>query len=237
MVETTATLIPIHKMLIALIPVLLVIGLMLKWSLDAKNALYSVLRMLLQLIMVGYLLVFIFANENVWITLIIISIMITASSWIALRTVPQKRKHLFWLTVIASSIGGGSVLLIVLGPVLEIKPIYKPQFIIPLTGMVFANSMNTISLALERLDAELNNAKNFLQARSTAFQTSLIPTINSMFAVGLVSLPGMMTGQVISGVSPLIAVRYQVVVMCMIFASSALSTACLLILSQKDFDK
>lgn len=79
--------------------------------------------------------------------------------------------------------------------------------------MVFANSMNTMSLALERLNSELNNHDNYVTARNVAFNASLIPIINSMFAVGVVSLPGMMIGQVLLGVSPLIAVRYQVLVL------------------------
>ena len=61
-------------------------------------------------------------------------------------------------------------------------------------------------------------------------QTAMIPLVNSLMAVGLVSLPGMMTGQVLSGVSPLIAARYQILVMCMLFAASGISTACFLTL-------
>ena len=75
----------------------------------------------------------------------------------------------------------------------------------------------------------------YKEARNTAMQASLIPIINSLFAVGLVSLPGMMTGQILSGVSPLIAVRYQIMVMTMIFGSSVISTAIFLTLIKKDF--
>jgi putative ABC transport system permease protein len=163
--------------------------------------------------------------------------MIMASSWIALRTLPSQRSMLFWHAVAATLLGGGGVLIIMIWPVLDVKPLYKSQVIIPLAGMIFANSMNTISLAMERLDAELNNQLPYLQARKVAFNAALIPIINSLFAVGLVSLPGMMTGQVLAGVSPLVAVRYQVIVMCMIFASAALSTACILISCRKFFDK
>ena len=84
----------------------------------------------------------------------------------------------------------------------------------------------------ERLQAELEQGKNFLEARNLAFQTGMIPVINALFAVGLVSLPGMMTGQILSGVSPFIAARYQIMVMCMIFASAGLSTALFLSLVQ-----
>jgi len=111
---------------------------------------------------------------------------------------------------------------------LQLDPWYQPVYMIPLAGMIFATSMTNISLALERLYAELDNGVAFSTARNTAFRTSMIPVINSLFAVGVISLPGMMTGQILSGVSPLIAVRYQIMVMCMIFGAAGLSTICFL---------
>jgi putative ABC transport system permease protein len=104
---------------------------------------------------------------------------------------------------------------------------------IPLAGMILAASMTNISLALERLHSELCNGATFHNASDTAFRTSMIPVINSFLAVGLISLPGMMTGQILSGVSPLIAVRYQIMVMCMIFGAAGLSTMCFLKLIRK----
>lgn len=234
--ETSIQIIPLTNLAFAFIPVIVALMVMVRWSLQAGNALYSIIRMVVQLILVGYVLVFLFKSNDVWITTGVVAIMIIASSWIALRTLQSMRRQLFLYTIVSSLIGGGSVLLIVLWLVLELMPLYKPQYTIPLAGMIFANAMNTISLALERLHAELKNNVAFEQARNIALQTSLIPIINMMFAVGLVSLPGMMTGQVLSGVSPLIAVRYQIMVMCMIFASSALATACLLVLSRSSFE-
>ena len=70
-------------------------------------------------------------------------------------------------------------------------------------------------------------------ARNRAFTAALIPITNTLFAVGLVSLPGMMTGQILSGVSPLLAVRYQIIVMCMVFGSAGISSACYLSLKMK----
>lgn len=235
--ESTIQIIPLSNLAIAFIPVLIVVGLLFKWSLEAGTALYSIIRMLVQLIIVGYVLVFIFESQNLWITILVISIMILASSWIALRTTKHLRLKLFWYVALSSLLGGGSVLLLTVWPILELTPIFKPQYTIPLAGMVFASSMNTISLSLERLNSELKNNVGYIQARNTAFHASLIPIVNTMFAVGIVSLPGMMTGQVLSGVSPLIAVRYQILIMCMIFASCALSTACLLVICRKLFDK
>ena len=84
--------------------------------------------------------------------------------------------------------------------------------------------------AAERLHAESERGLSYAKARNTALQAALIPVINTLFAVGLVSLPGMMTGQILSGVSPLVAVNYQVVVMCMIFGASGISAATYLVL-------
>ena len=100
---------------------------------------------------------------------------------------------------------------------------------IPLAGMVFASSMNGVSLAAERFYAELKRDNGYKKARTIALNASLIPITNSLFAVGLVSLPGMMTGQILSGVSPHIAIRYQVMVMCMIFSAVGLSSYLFLI--------
>jgi len=97
--------------------------------------------------------------------------------------------------------------------------------------------MNSISLAGERVTAELSRDVSYNEARSIALQASLIPITNSLLAVGLVSLPGMMTGQILSGVSPLIAARYQIMVMCMTFGSAGLSAAIFLALIKTDLDK
>jgi len=104
-------------------------------------------------------------------------------------------------------------------------PWYSPNIVIPLAGMIFANCMNGISLAAERLESELKQGKTYEEAKVVALRTSLIPITNMLLAVGIVSLPGMMTGQILSGVSPMIAVRYQVMVMCMLFGSTGISVA------------
>ena len=130
-------------------------------------------------------------------------------------------------------LGGGTTLILVTQGVLQLDPWFEPSYMIPLAGMIFAASMTNISLALERLHAELKNGVAFVQARDIAFRTSMIPVINSLFAVGPISLPGMMTGQILSGVSPLVAVRYQIMVMCMLFGAAGLSTVCFLTMIRK----
>ena len=105
---------------------------------------------------------------------------------------------------------------------MDLTPFYEPRYVIPIAGMIYANSMNAVSLAAERLEKELKTS-TYKEANRAAFKASMMPKINIFLAVGIVSLPGMMTGQILSGVDPLVAVRYQIVVMAMILGSSGIS--------------
>ncbi len=192
-------------------------------------------RMLIQLLLVGYLLAFIFNTENSWVVMGVLTIMLLSSSWIALRTIDIPKKKLYVKCFYAIIVGGGITLVLITQVVLELNPWFLPSYMIPLAGMIFANAMNSISLAGERMESELQRGETYDRSRTVAFQASLIPMINSLFAVGLVSLPGMMTGQILSGVSPLIAVRYQIMVMCMVFGSAGISSALFLVLTGKEF--
>lgn len=220
------------NLVLAFVPVLVVLGIMWRWSLQAGQALYAIVRMLIQLLLVGYILTTIFAAEQAWIVTVVMLIMVTAASWIALGTVKHLRIRLYWQAFVSILLGGGLTLMLVTQAVIELEPWFEPRYMIPLAGMIFANAMNSVSLAVERLSTEQSRGLEFEKARSEAFQAAFIPTINGMLAVGLVSLPGMMTGQILSGVSPIVAAHYQIVVMCMIFASAGLSTAAFLYLTR-----
>ena len=181
--------------------------------------------MVAQLLLVGYILVYIFEADTPLVVLAVIAVMVLAASWIALRTVSRLRRGLFRVVLFSVLFGGGLTLALITQGVLTLDPWYDPTVTVPLAGMIFAASMNAVSIAAERVFAELNRGVPFIEARSIALQAGLIPITNSLLAVGLVSLPGFMTGQILSGVSPLIAVRYQVMVMCMVFGASGLSAA------------
>ncbi len=224
------TAIPFSSLLLVFIPAAVVIGLLHAWSLEWKNTIYAVIRMLVQLLLIGYFLAYIFESSNAVITVGVLSVMVFAASWIALRTIQQKRREFFQFALMAILIGGGLTLLLVTQFVLKLNLWFMPRYMIPLAGMIFASSMNGISLAAERLQAEMDRNIDYMTARGIALKAALIPITNSLFAVGLVSLPGMMTGQILSGISPLIAVRYQIMVMCMIFSAVGFSTALFLIL-------
>jgi putative ABC transport system permease protein len=221
---------------LAFIPVVVALFILIKWSLDSKRAVHAIARMLIQLLLIGYLLTFIFQSDSAWVVLLVLTIMIICSSWIALSNMSEHRVALFKYAVMAIVAGGGLTLFVMSQGVLALNPWYWPQYMIPLAGMIFANAMNSVSLAGDRILAELKRGVSYTQARNTAMQTSLIPVTNSLFAVGLVSLPGMMTGQILSGVSPMIAVRYQIMVMCMIFASSVICAALFMVFAKPVLD-
>lgn len=223
--------IELPQLALAFIPVLVVLFIQLGWSLPQKKTVHALARMLVQLLLVGFFLSYIFKSSSAWLVLTLLIIMVLFSSWIALNNIDMPKRQLFQKAVFAIALSGIFTLLIITQGVLQLSPWYHAQTLIPLAGMVFASSMNSVSLCGERFYSELANRVSYEQARNTAFQTSMIPNVNALLAVGIVSLPGMMTGQILSGVSPFIAARYQIMVMCMIFASAGLSSAYFLYLA------
>jgi putative ABC transport system permease protein len=217
--------IPLARMAIVFLPVLVVLWLLWRWAVEPGMAVYALGRMLLQLMVIGYALTGIFRSSSPAVVVGVLALMIAAASYIALRTVPTRSWRLYGQALLAIALGGGSTLLLVTQIVLDLEPWFDPQLCVPLAGMIFPSAMNTLSLAAERLFAEQASGALYLSARNTALRAAMIPTVNGLLAVGLVSIPGMMTGQVLSGVDPLIAARYQIMVMAMIFAASGLSAA------------
>lgn len=228
----TLAIIELPQLALAFIPVLAVLFIQFTWSLSQKRTLHALVRMLVQLLLVGFFLGYIFESNSAWLVLILLIIMVLFSSWIALNNIEAPKWKIFQRAVLAISLSGILTLLIITQGVLQLSPWYHAQTFIPLAGMVFASSMNSISLSGERFYAELANNVSYNQARNTAFQASMIPNVNALLAVGIVSLPGMMTGQILSGISPFIAARYQIMVMCMIFASAGISSAYFLYLAK-----
>jgi putative ABC transport system permease protein len=223
--------IPLGNLALAFIPVAIVLVIMFRWSLDTSGAMVAVARMLIQLLLIGYLLNWIFSAESSLIVLAVLSLMLLIASWIALRPLEDWHADDFGRVLLAIVTGGCLTLALVTALVLEVDPWYSPREVIPLAGMIFANSMNTISLSAERFASECSRGTSLPEARRLAYQAALIPLLNTLLAVGLVALPGMMTGQILSGVSPLIAARYQIVVMCMLTGASGISAAIYLTLA------
>ena len=223
--EKALTIIELPQLALAFIPVLIVVFIQFNWSLPQKRTFHALVRMLVQLLLVGFFLSYLFESSSAGLVLILLIFMVLFSSLIALNNIEAPKQYLFKRAVLAILLSGGFTLLIITQGVLQVTPWFHAQTLIPLAGMVFASSMNSVSLSVERFYSELANNVSYEQARNTAFQASMIPNVNALLAVGVVSLPGMMTGQILSGVSPFIAARYQIMVMCMIFAAAGISSA------------
>lgn len=225
--------IPIENLFILLLPIAAVTWFYWKWVGRQTELSIAVVRMALQLILVGYALEFIFdQNTSVW-GIGVVAFMVVVSSWIALRVVEKKSLAGYLEILGAVLVGGGINLALVVFGVLQLDPWYELKFLIPIAGMVFSNGMNALSLGIERFDKEMNTTNDFMKSRDIAFRASMIPQINALLAVGLVALPGMMTGQILSGISPLIAVRYQIMVMAMLLGTAGLTLVVYFLIRQK----
>jgi len=220
---SSVTTIPIASLLLGFVPVLLLIVIMRAWGLNALQAMYANIRMLVQLLLIGYVLTYIFETDEPVLVVLVVVFMIAMSSWIALRPLADRGIKPYSIVTIAIGVSGLGVLILITQIILELPRWFEPRFVVPLAGMIFANSMNTISLAGERFHAERGRGEDYLSARRLAMEAAMIPQVNALLAVGLVSLPGMMTGQILSGVEPLTAARYQIMVMCMIFSTAGLA--------------
>ena len=210
---------------IAALPVGLLLLIYLLWAQNIRQVILALTRMCLQLVAVGYVLLTLFdADHFLWVAAMML-VMVSAASWIALGPVKQYRRILLPVSFVATLVAATAVLLVIVFGTLSPEPWYAANIWIPIAGMLYGNTMNAISLAAERFTSELERGRSYIASRNKAFNTALIPALNGMLSVGLVSLPGMMTGQVLSGVSPLIASRYQLVIMLAIFAAAGLAVA------------
>lgn len=207
-----------------------------RWAGKSGEVLYASARMLVQLLAAGFVLAFLFRSPNPLVGGLVALVMIGVSSLISIRTVRRQRRAAFFRATLGIGLGGTLVLAFVLFAVLRLNdPLYQPRVAIPLAGMIYSNAMTAVTLAAERFEREIDGGADYATARTAAWNTALIPQINALLAVGLVSLPGMMTGQILAGVDPLVAVRYQVVVMAMVLQSAGFSVAVFLQLARASF--
>ena len=206
---------------------------------QSKDLFWSGLRMFVQLLVVGYVLHLIFALETPLPVLLILIVMIGFAVQTIGARVKIKMPHFYRVVGTAILFGCGGMTFFFCSLVIGLEPWYDPRYLIPLAGMIIGNSMTGASLAVERLAAEFRERRDEIEtglclggsiqsvsetAVSSAFRAALIPSVNAMAAMGLVFLPGMMTGQILSGTEPLIAVKYQIAIMCVITGSVSLTT-------------
>jgi putative ABC transport system permease protein len=217
---------------------------------QSKDLFWSGLRMFVQLIVVGYVLHLIFALETALPVLLILIVMVGFAVQTIGARVKKKMPHFYRVVGTAILFGCGGMTFFFCSLVIGLEPWYDPRYLIPLAGMIIGNSMTGASLAVERLAAEFSERRDEIEtalclggsiqvvsetAVSSAFRAALIPSVNAMAAMGLVFLPGMMTGQILSGTEPLIAVKYQIAIMCVITGSVSLTTFLILRLGYRAY--
>ena len=235
------------RILAALVLVFLA-ALISRWqSLDLeKQMLVAVVRSFIQLTLIGYALTYIFEVDNPLVVLLIISIMVMIAGYTSgKRAIGVPNAHRVALASIALGASLTLGLLVGLG-VFE----FTAQQIIPISGMVIGNSMNVCSLVMKRIKEEINGRSLEIEAAlalgatrrqasdrylKTALQSGMIPIIDSAKTVGLIQLPGAMTGMILAGAAPLEAVQLQIIVMYMLIGAAAFTGLGATFLSYRQF--
>ncbi|MFL5560088.1 MAG: ABC transporter permease [Gemmatimonadaceae bacterium] len=207
-------------------------------------------RATVQLVAVGYVLAYLFATRRWYLVALALLVMLLAATKTATDRQRESRRTLFPITGVAMLLGAGITLVYVDEIVLRVDPWYDPQYVIPLFGMIIGNAMNGAALAAERLASEMESRRGEVEAYLAlgaspataaaepvrrALVAALIPAVNGLMIVGLVSLPGMMTGQILAGSSPLTAVRYQIVVAFMLAGAVAMTSTIVVLWYRRTF--
>jgi putative ABC transport system permease protein len=215
-----------------------------------REMLWASLRMVIQLLAVGYLLHFVFAIKSPLPVIAILLAMCGFSLQVMGGRIRHKMPHFYQVVGTSIFIGCGAVTFLFCTVIVRYSPWYDPRYLIPLAGMIIGNSMNGASLAAERLCAEMHERQDEIEtalclgasarqasdaAVRNAFRAALMPTVNTMAAMGIVSLPGMMTGQILSGTEPIIAVRYQIAIMCAITGAVSVTAYLILLLGYRHY--
>jgi putative ABC transport system permease protein len=215
----------------------------------ARSLLFASVRMVVQLVLVGLLLESVFAWRTWWSVVGLGAIMTLIAGIAAVRRTDRVFSGVYASSIISVWASSWAMTGFALSGVLGgVEPWYEPQYAIPLLGMILGNTLTGISLGLSRLGEELSGRRDQVEtmlclgatsweaARPSvrqAIRTGMIPTINAMMVMGIVSLPGMMTGQLLSGIRPMEAVKYQIVIMYLIASGTALGTVGVVLLSYR----
>ena len=234
--------IPIHYTDLAIAAVLVLASMAVSWRLQLgleSDLVWGAVRSFAQLALVGVVLGFIFRREHWMLMLPALAVMLGVAVWTAAGRVKEPLARKGWVFSVGIVLGSLMVLAYVTAAVLRRGTWLNPQYVLPLAGMIIGNAMNAATLAVSRYAGDLERRRLEVESalslgataqqavhpiRRDALRTAIIPAVNGMLVVGVVSLPGMMTGQIIAGQDPAQAVLYQVVVMYMITAAASLTS-------------
>ena len=204
-----------------------------------KDIAVGTIRTFVQLFIMGFVLKYIFEIDKAYLILLIFVGMIFFAAITIRGRIKEKEVSFFLPTFVSMLISFMLVTVVVTSVVIQVKPWYEPQYFIPLGGMIVGNSMNAIAISLDRMFSDVRTGREkielFLSLGATyqeatadilknSIRAGMIPTINAMMAVGIVFLPGMMTGQIMAGTDPVLSIKYQIIVMLMLSGSTAIGS-------------
>lgn len=211
-----------------------------------RQLLVASVRMTVQLLLAGLILRWVFALNSIYAVLALVTLMTLIAGVSGVERTTRRYSGVWFNSVVSVWASSWLVTGIALIGIVHVDPWYHPQYAIPLLGMILGNTLSGISLGLDRFTNELEARRDEIEtalalgatrweaansAVREAVRTGMIPTLNAMLVTGVVSLPGMMTGQLLSGVDPIEAVKYQLVIMFLIAAGTTLGTVSVVLLS------
>ena len=223
-----------------LVVVLAVLSIQLQSNIS-RQLIIAAIRTAVQLTLIGLVLKVLFANISFgWVTLMAFAMLLIAGREVMMR---QERRFKGWrgyaVGTFSMFLSSFAITVFALIVILGDDPWYTPQYAIPLLGMLLGNTMSGIAIAMDRLTHTAWEQRGIIEARlmlgessdaaiqdyrRQAVRSGMIPIINAMAAAGVVSLPGMMTGQILAGAAPVEAVKYQILIMFLIAAGTGLGT-------------
>jgi putative ABC transport system permease protein len=204
----------------------------------AGDVVVGTLRAMVQLYLVGLILAVVFRAARWYWVLLILVVMTAVAAQAATGRLGKPLPGSGVIAALALTVSTVVTLFYVIGAVVRVRPWYDPQYIIPIAGMILGSAMTSAALAGDRLQSDLRSRADEVETRlalgfsgreavqpvvRAALRAAMIPTVNGMMTVGLVQLPGMMTGQILAGSSPLLAIKYQLVVVFMQAAATAIA--------------
>ena len=203
----------------------------------SRSLLVASVRMVVQLLLVGFVLEWLFHQDQAPLIVLVGAAMALIAGVSAVQRTRQRFAGIYLNSLLSVMASSALVTGLAVTGLIQPQPWYKPQYLIPLLGMVLGNTLNGLSLGLDRFMEGLRSGRDQVETDLAlgatrweacravvrdAIRVAMIPTINSMMVMGLVSLPGMMTGQILQGAAPAAAVRYQIVILFMIASATAL---------------
>lgn len=213
-----------------------------------KDTLIALGRMTAQLLIIGLYLEFLFSLESMWVNIVWIMIMVLVANYTISQRSEIKMQYFFWPIFWAVIISLAIVDAFFLGVAIRLDNVFETRYLIPITGMILGNCLRTNIIALNTFYHSLSREKGryhyFLSCGASqsealapfmrdALKTAFNPAIATMAIVGIISLPGAMTGQIISGTDPMLAIRYQLLFMITIFVASNLTVLLSILLANR----